>query len=250
MLEQPVGDLARGPPADRVDAGDRQEILDKRLGAGVVRAFEGRQDPGLRQHAPAASVEDGGKTAALRDAAPQAPAPDVRQRKRLEQAVKQSCVAETGGERRPGLRRCFHREGENFGVRRFCILSAEALEAGLSTLATLDLGAKDGAQIRILGRPARLVRRQIRPADGDRVFRPQAQLLAGSAVGEEQPAADLLSRHIEENRSRMQDGGLHTDEAGGKEMLQSPFSDASGGLGCGAEGNGTHRLSSRWRGLL
>ena len=51
LFEKAVGDLARRAPADRVDPGDREQILDQRLGAGVIGALERRQHAGLGERA-------------------------------------------------------------------------------------------------------------------------------------------------------------------------------------------------------
>ena len=47
LIEKAVGDFARAAAADAGDAGDRQEILDQRLGAGVIGALQRRQNARL-----------------------------------------------------------------------------------------------------------------------------------------------------------------------------------------------------------
>ena len=59
LLEEPVGDFARAASTGGVDAGNRQQILDERLGAGVVGALHRRQHARLGQRALAMSSENG-----------------------------------------------------------------------------------------------------------------------------------------------------------------------------------------------
>ena len=99
--------------------------------------------------------------------------------------------------------------------------SAEALEPGLRLLAApAYASAKNRTKIGVFGDSARLVRAEIRAADGDRIFRPETKLLARSVRGEEQAAADLLARHVEKDRRRVQDRRLGSLEAGGKETIE------------------------------
>ena len=105
LLEKPVGDLAGAAAADRLDAGDRQEILDQRLGAGVVGAFQRRQNSGLGERALARPAEDGVETAPASDASAQAPPPGGRNGERSEHGLEQAGVAEPGGERAAARRR-------------------------------------------------------------------------------------------------------------------------------------------------
>ena len=51
LLEKAVGDLAGAAAADRVDAGDREQVLDQRLGAGVIGALQRRQHARLGERA-------------------------------------------------------------------------------------------------------------------------------------------------------------------------------------------------------
>ena len=140
LLEKPVGDLARAAPADRVDARDRQEILDQRLRAGVVGAFQRRQHPWLGERALARAIENGLKAAPARDAPAQTPAPRLGNLERTEHALEQARVAESRGERRrlpqpsPPPRRA--RRSPRRPLRRPCgrssrVRSASALRLGL-----------------------------------------------------------------------------------------------------------------------
>ena len=51
LFQKAVGDFAGAAPADRVDAGDREQVLDQRLGAGVIGALQRRQHAGLGERA-------------------------------------------------------------------------------------------------------------------------------------------------------------------------------------------------------
>src|ERR1700751_2873062 len=67
---------------------------------------------------------------------------------------------------------------------------------------------------------SRLVRGDIGAADGDRIFRPETKLLARAVGGEEQAAADLLARHVQKDRRRVQDRRFGLLESGGKEAIE------------------------------
>ncbi len=140
----------------------------------------------------------------------------------FEHGVEQAGVAEPrrehGAARR---RRRLHGEREHFRVGRLGVAAAEALKPGLRLLAALgSAGAKNRAEIGIFGDAAGLVRGEISAADGDRIFGPQAQLLARGVGGEEQAAADLLARHVEKDRRRVQDRRLGPLEAGGEKAIE------------------------------
>ena len=207
LFEEAVGDLARAAPADRVDAGDREQVLDQRLGAGVIGAFHGGQHAGLGERALAAPVEDGRKAASIGDAAPEAAAPHIRQIERGEHAVEEMDVAEP--RREPASRRArgLHGEGEDLRIRRLRVLAAEAFKPGLGALPALPgLGAKDRPEIGILRDPAGVRRGQIGPADRNCIFGAEAKLLARGVVGQEQPAANLR-RHVEKVAAGWRIGG-------------------------------------------
>ena len=176
----------------------------------MVGAFQRRQHPGLRRRALARPVEDGVEAAPAGDAAAQTAPPDVGNRERLKHGLEQAGVAEPGGERAASRRRRrLEAEREHFRIRRFRVLAAETFEPGLRLLAVLArAGAKHRAEIGIFGDAAGPIRSEIGAADGDRIFRPQAHLLARGVGGEEQAAANLLARHVEEERRRMQDRRL------------------------------------------
>ena len=78
LFEEAVGDLARRAPADRIDPGDREQILDQRLRAGVIGALQRRQHAGLGERALARAAENGLEAQPAGDAAAQAPTPRLR----------------------------------------------------------------------------------------------------------------------------------------------------------------------------
>ena len=65
--------------------------------------------------------------------------------------------------------------------------------------------AEDFAEIGVAGGRVRSVR-DMAEADGDGEFRAQAQLLAGFGFGEENAAAQVLARHVEERLGGLDDG--------------------------------------------
>ena len=179
LFEEAVGDFAGAAAADGRDAGDRQQILDQRLGAGVVGALQRRQHARLRQRALAAAVgEDRLQRPPARQAAADAAQPDVGQAKRGKGAVEQLGVADLDFQR-PGAGALgrLQRQREDFGVGRLDVGAAVAFEAGLQQFAALaGAGAEDRAEIGVLGRLAGLGRSEIGQAHRRRIVRPQAQL--------------------------------------------------------------------------
>ena len=229
LLEEPVGDFARGAAADGVDAGDRQQVLHQRAGPRMVGALHRGQHAGLGERVRKAPVEDGRKVAPLREPPLQAPPPDLGQRERREQRVEQAGVAEPRRELAARRLRRLHGQREDLRVGRLDVLAPKAFEAGLEAFAAaVGLGPEDRAEIGIFDRRADLVRGQIGAADGDRIFGPEAQLLARGAGGQEQPAANLLARHVEKDRGRVQDGGLDALETRRQEMLERPLAGVAG----------------------
>ncbi len=164
LLEEAIGDFAGAAPADRRDAGDGEQILDERLGAGVVGALERGQNAGLGERAPAVAVDDRLQRAPARQAAPHPAQPDVRQGERGERAVEQARVAEAHRQRpRPRQFGRLQRQREDLGVGGLDVRAAVAFEARLGHLAALPgAGAKDRAEIGVLRRPARLGARRDR----------------------------------------------------------------------------------------
>ena len=140
----------------------------------------------------------------------------------FEHRLEQASVAEPGHEHGPARRgRRLHREREHLRVGRLGVTAPEALEPGLRLLAALGpAGAKNRAEIGIFGDAAGLVRGQVSAADGDRIFGPQAQFLAGGVGGEEQAAADFLARHVEKDRGGVQDRRLGALEPGGEKAIE------------------------------
>ena len=159
------------------------------------------------------------------DAAAQTPPPRLWNLQRIEHGVEQAGVAEPRRERpAPGRRRRLHGEREHFRVGRLGVTATEALEPRLRLLADLaGASAEYRAEIGIFGDFAGLVRTEIGATDGDRIFGPQAQLLARGVGGEEQAAADLLAGHVEKDRRRMQDRWLRALETGRKQAIERAF---------------------------
>ena len=139
--------------------------------------------------------------------------------------VEQARVAEPRHEPpAPSGRRRLHGEREHFRIGRFGVGAPEALESGLRLLADLACAsAENRAQIGIFSDFTGPVRTEIGAADGDCIFRPQAQFLARGVGGQEQAATDLLARHVEKDRRRMQDRRLDALETGGKQAIERAF---------------------------
>lgn len=196
----------------------------------MIGALHRGQHARLGEPALDGRVENGGKVTPLREAAPEAATPDLGQRERREQGVEQAGVADARHELSASGGRGLHRQREDLGVGGFRVPAAKTFEAGLGALGRpFRLRAEDGAEIGVFRDRAGLVGGQIGPADGDRVLRPEAKLLAGRwAHGLKQPAADLLARHFEKDRSGMQDSRLDAFEARGQEMLERPLAGAAG----------------------
>ena len=139
------------------------------------------------------------------------------------------------GERAAGLGRRFHRQRKDFRVGGFRVLAPEAFEPGLNALSApirlwSGLGAEDRAEIGIFRHPAGFRGGEIGPADRDRIFWPEAELLARSPIGQKQAAADLLARHVEKDRRRVEDRRLDAHETSRQEMLERAVSRARSGL--------------------
>ena len=206
--------------------------------------------PACAERALARPAEDGVEAAPAGDAAAEAAAPHVGNFKRFKHAVEEARVADPRGEHAaPRRRRRLKAQREHFGVCRLGVLAAEALEPGLRLLAALPRpSAEHRAEIGIFGDGAGPVRIEIGAADGNRIFRPQAQLLARGVGGQEQAAADLLARHVEEDSRRMQDRRFGPLEPGGEEMIERALAGAARrlahGIGKGRRFNGRgHRMA-------
>ena len=219
----------------------------------MVGALERRQDSGLRVRALAATVEHRLQRAPLREPAPQSPQPDVGQTESAEHAVEHAGVAD------PHLQRAgagrlgrFQRQREDFGVRRLDFRVAVAFQAGLDHFAALaGARAKNRAEIGVLRLGAGLRRGQMREADGNRIFRTQAQLCPGGVAGEIETAADFLAGHVEERGSRLQHGRLDAREPGAQKMIERAnprFAPARVGRRNGQDR--VHQLFPRIRGFL
>ena len=228
------------------DAGDGEQIFDQRLGAGVVGALERRQHARLGERALTGAIgEDRRQRAAAREAAADAAQPEFGQSERRQRAVEQPRVADLDLQR-PGAGEFggFQRQPEDFRVGGFDVVAAIAFEPGLRHLAALAwAGAEDRAEIGVLGEAPRFGRSEIGEADRDRVVGPQAQFRAGGVAGEVEAAADILARHVEEHRGRLQHRRLEAREAGGEEIVERPRS----GLERGGAGGGEARRGAGGR---
>ena len=133
LLEEAVGDLAGAAPADRIDAGDRQQILDQRLGAGVVGAFQRRQHARLGERALARADRrwPQGRARARRrgaDAGARRPAARANASTPSNRPASPSRAASGPP---PAAAAASMREREDFRVGGLGVLAAEALEPGL-----------------------------------------------------------------------------------------------------------------------
>ena len=111
------------------------------------------------------------------------PAPDRRHLEPFEEGGDEPGVADQNLERRrAGRRRGVEGSGQNFDVRGFAVLAAEALQPRLKKLAVAGRAmfrrAKDRAAISICRRIARPSGGEIIEADRNRIFRPQAKFRA------------------------------------------------------------------------
>ena len=247
LFEEAVGDFAGAAPADRGDAGDGEQVLDQRLGAGVVGALERGQHARLASAPRRIAVHDRLQRAPAREAAPHPAQPDFRQAERGEHAVEQPRVAEAHRQRpRPGDFGRLQRQRENFGVGGLDVPAAVAFEARLGHLAALaGAGAKDRAEIGVLRLPARLGRGEIGEADRNGVIRAQAQFGARGVAGQVEPPANFLAGHVEKDRGGLQHGRLEARETGGEKMFErAPARFERGRMGPGRFG----RLG--WRGRV
>ena len=140
-------------------------------------------------------------------------APAARQAERGKHRLEDRLVAERDGQRQAGQRECQQRMrvGERAGVGRGGVGVAEILDAGLEELvAALAALAEHLAEIGIAARRAGLGC-DVVEADGNGEFRAQAERLAGLALGEENAAAQILARHVEERIGGLEHG--HVDRA-------------------------------------
>ena len=168
----------------------------------------------------------------MRHAAAQPAPPDLRQVERGEQALEEMRVAEPGGERPSDRDRRLHREREDFRIRRFRVLAAEAFEPRLGALAAaLGLRPENRAEIGIFDHPSGLAGRQIVAADRNRIFGPQAKLLPRRVGGQEQPAPDLLAGHVEEDRRGLENCRFDPGKSGGQKMIERALPRGAGRVG-------------------
>ena len=149
LFEKAVGNLAWRAPADRLDPGDREQVLDQRLRAGVIGALQRRQHARLGERALARAAENGLEAQSAGDAAAQAPAPRLGNRQAIEDGVEQARVADPRFQHGPaGRRRRLQAKRKHLGVGRLGVTAAETLEPGLGLLAALGpAGAEDRAKI-------------------------------------------------------------------------------------------------------
>lgn len=118
-----------------------------------------------------------------------------------------------------GLRRCFQRERDDFGVGGLAILAAEAFEPRLQEFAAgVRAEAEDRPEIGKRRRFAGRARGEIGDGNGQGELRPQAEFGAGGVGRQIQTAAHVLAELVEKDSGRLEDGGLGALVAGGDEM--------------------------------
>ena len=138
-------------------------------------------------------------------------APAARQAERSQHRLEDRLVAESDGQwlTRQRERQQRMRVGQRAGVGVRSVLVAEILDAGLEKLvAALAALAEHLTEIGIAARRAGLAD-DVVEADGNREFGTQAEGLARLALGEENAAAQILARHVEEGIGRLEHG--HVD---------------------------------------
>ena len=261
LFEKAVGDLADRAPADRADAGDREQIGDQRVRALRIGAGERRQHalifrPLLRgDHREAFEVVR--QIALAVEVLHQPALPRRREFERADQRGEQADVAgaDVGlGEAVVAGR--FERERQHLGVGGRGVGAAERFDAGLQDLARAFVAmAEHRSEIAIALRLAGRRRGQVVARHRDGQVGPQAQLLAVRVAGEEHALADVLARKVEERLRRLQDRGRDPRIAG---PLEGRDQRVRRGIGAGSTGrHGRHgdqalgrRRSSMVRGLI
>ena len=179
----------------------------------------------------------------MREAAAEAPQPDVGEIERMQRAVEQMRVAkahmQSAGAGRLGR---LHRHREDFSVGGFGVASTIALKAALRRFSALArTRPEDRPKIAILRLPPGLRRGEIGEADRNRVIGAQTKLGAVSVARQIEPPADILARHVEKHRSRLQYRRLDAIEPG----LDQPAKRARAGPVVGRI-----RLKRVWQGLI
>ena len=143
---------------------------------------------------------------------------------RAEQRCEKPCVAHPHGEG-AGVRAIggFQRQRQDFRVRSLAVGAAQALDARLQEfIGPTSALAEDGAEIGEGGDGPRRRGGQIGPADRDRIFRPQAQLLALGARGEEDAGADVLARQIKKHIGGLENRRFSARMTGLRQMGDDP----------------------------
>ena len=153
LFEKAVGDFAGAAAADGRDAGDREQVLDQRLGAGMIGALQApraRPDCEFAPWPPPLSTASSGR-----------PCASPRRTRRSQTSGRPSAPSTPSNTRASPilhLQRAgagsvgrLQREREDFGVRRLDVAAPVAFEAGLDHFAALaGAGAKDRAEIGVL----------------------------------------------------------------------------------------------------
>ena len=229
LFEEAVGDFAGAAPADRVDAGDREQVLDQRPGAGVVGALERRQHAGLGERALSAAVED--RLERVARARAHAAAGAARPRAGASAASTPSnsraspsrTVERAGAGRRGRLQR----ERENFGVGGLDVARARSSRGPVWIISPRL--ARRGR-----GRPVRDRRycARSRPPCGEArwarqtgiVYSGRRQSSAPEASrGQVEAAADFLAGHVEKHRRRLQNRRFDALESRRRENGRAPL---------------------------
>ena len=214
MLEETIGDLADGAPADRADAGDRQEIGDERVrGVRIGAGKRGKHalifGPGLRgvEHQPVEIVlEAAGAVEILH----QAPLPGRRQLERRDQRGEQADVAQAdfrGIDAVMGGR--LEAERQHLGIGGRDVAPAERFDAGLEEFAfAVGAMAEHLAEIAEAFRLAGGRRREIVARHRDGEVGAQTKLAAGRVGRKIHAPANVLAREVEERFGRLEQRGL------------------------------------------
>ncbi len=260
LLEKAVGDLADRAPADRGDAGDREQVGDQRMcrfrvGAGErgEHALVFRPRPRGADGEPIEILRQRGLVVEVLD---QPPLPGRREIERGDQRGKQADVADADvGCGKPVMRGGVEPEREHFGVRRRGVAAAEGFDAGLQEFARAFAMAKDRAEIAEALRLAGRGRGEIVARDRDGEVGPQAQFVALRVGGQIHALADVLAGKVEERLRRLQDRRCDPRIAGALERGQQCVGPhIEGGArrdrGCTRHGAVGQARLSLWRGDL
>jgi len=161
--------------------------------------------------------------------AAQAAAPGIGQIERAEQRGKQADIADPDFQ--PGCaKRTYPIGGKRQGSRIVFGLAgaADRFKAGFQTLRRAGrLAAKDQPLIGVTGGTA--PGGQMMAADGNGEIGPETKPFTGSALGDEDAAADILASGLQKRLDRVQDGQIEPGRAG---LAEEPRQSAAGFVRC------------------